>query len=213
MTNKPEQAVFEAVRDKGSHPAGHPFNPDGDALGSLLGLAEILEGLGAAVLLPLRNRCRISIASCSGCGQIQTDMAKVRNSVAQAQGDFLTVCLDCGDAYRLGRNSAELIGFRPLVVIDHHKGNNGAGDADRAASFVHRRDDFRSGRRSGAEVSSRAAECLYARRSTPTPARFVTNPPAVTIFAVAGELVRRGVRPGTDCQQSVRQPAAWGGCA
>ncbi|WP_319586914.1 hypothetical protein [uncultured Desulfobulbus sp.] len=50
MMNTPDQAVLEAVKSKGHILLATHFNPDGDALGSLLGLAEILEGTGKKVL-------------------------------------------------------------------------------------------------------------------------------------------------------------------
>ena len=196
MTSNPEQAVFEAVRDKGHILLATHCNPDGDALGSLLGLAEILEGLGKRVLRYLEEPVSHLYRFLPGCGQIQTDMAKVREFVAQAQGDFLTVCLDCGDVCRLGRNSAELIGFRPVVVIDHHKGNSGFGDG--AWIEPHRSSTgemiFDLAIALGAEVSSRAAECLYAAINTDT-GSFRYESTSSHTFAVAGELVRRGVRP------------------
>jgi len=194
--NTPDQAVLEAIKSKGHILLATHFNPDGDALGSLLGLAEILEGAGKKVLRYLEEPVSHLYRFLPGCGQIQTDLAKVREFVAQAENDFLTVCLDCGDAERLGKNSPELTGFRPLVVIDHHKGNEGFGDSvwiephrSSTAEMVY---DLAVAL--GASISTRAAECLYTAINTDT-GSFRYESTSSHTFAVAGQLVSRGVRP------------------
>lgn len=192
----PEQTVLAAVRAKGNFLLATHFNPDGDALGSLLGLAEILEGMGKRVLRYLEEPVPHLYRFLPGCGQIQIDMDKVREFVARAGNDLLTVCLDCGDEKRLGRNSGELIGFRPIMVIDHHKGNTGFGDG--AWIEPHRSSTgemiFDLADSLGAEISPRAAECLYAAINTDT-GSFRYESTSSHTFAVASELVRRGVRP------------------
>jgi phosphoesterase RecJ-like protein len=196
MMNTPDQAVLEAVKSKGHILLATHFNPDGDALGSLLGLAEILEGTGKKVLRYLEEPVSHLYRFLPGCGQIQTDLVKVREFAAQAENDFLTVCLDCGDAQRLGKNSLELTGFRPLVVIDHHKGNEGFGDGvwiephrSSTAEMVY---DLAVAL--GAGISTRAAECLYTAINTDT-GSFRYESTSSHTFAVAGQLVSRGVRP------------------
>lgn len=119
--SSPEQNLVQAVRDKGHVLLATHFNPDGDALGSLLGLADILEGMGKRVLRFLEDPVSHLYRFLPGCGQIQTDLEAVREFVAQAGDDFLALCLDCGDEHRLGRHSRELVSFRPMMVIDHHK--------------------------------------------------------------------------------------------
>ena len=194
--NDPDQGVLAAVRDKGHLLLTTHCNPDGDALGSLLGLADILEGMGKHVLAYLEEPVPHLYRFLPGCAQTQTDMDKVREFVARAGEDFLSVCLDCGDEKRLGRNSAELIGFRPVMVIDHHKGNNGFGDG--AWIETHRSSTgemiFDLAEALGAEISSKAAECLYVAINTDT-GSFRYESTSCHTFAVAGELVRRGVRP------------------
>ena len=196
MMNTPDQAVLEAVKSKGHILLATHFNPDGDALGSLLGLAEILEGAGKKVLRYLEEPVSHLYRFLPGCGQIQTDLAKVREFVTQAENDFLTVCLDCGDAKRLGKHSPELTGFRPLVVIDHHQGNEGFGDSvwiephrSSTAEMVY---DLAVAL--GAGISTRAAECLYTAINTDT-GSFRYESTSSHTFAVAGQLVSRGVRP------------------
>jgi bifunctional oligoribonuclease and PAP phosphatase NrnA len=194
--NSPDPAVLKAIKESGHILLATHFNPDGDALGSLLGLAEILEGMGKKVCRYLEDPVSHLYRFLPGCGQIQTDMIKVRDFVAAAENDFLTVCLDCSDEKRLGRNSAELVGFLPLAVIDHHPGNSGFGEIvwiethrSSTAEMVY---DLAVAL--GASISTRAAENLYTAINTDT-GSFRYQSTSSHTFAVAGELVSRGVRP------------------
>nr|WP_320011357.1 bifunctional oligoribonuclease/PAP phosphatase NrnA [uncultured Desulfobulbus sp.] len=201
MSN-PESRVLKAVREKGHILLATHYNPDGDALGSLLGLADILEGMGKTVLRYLEEPVTHLYRFLPGCGQTQTDMAAVRSFVAGAGNDFLGLCLDCGDQDRLGRHNQELAGFSPFMVIDHHKGNSGFGDG--AWIEPHRSSTgemvFDLAMALGAEVSERAAECLYTAINTDT-GSFRYESTSSHTFAVAGELVQRGVRPEVIAQQ------------
>ena len=193
----PDSTVTAAVRSKGHVLLATHFNPDGDALGSLLGMADILEGMGKRVFRYLEEPVSHLYRFLPGCGQVQTDMNKVREFVAQAGDDFLGLCLDCGDANRLGRHHSELIGYHPFMVIDHHKGNAGFGDGSwiephrsSTAEMVY---DLAT--TLGAEISARASECLFAAISTDT-GSFRYESTSGHTFAVAGDLVTRGVLPG-----------------
>lgn len=195
MSN-PEQVVREAVRAKGHILLATHFNPDGDALGSLLGLAEILEGMGKKVFRYLEKPVSTLYRFLPGCGQIQTEMAKAREFVNSAGDDFLALCLDCSDTHRLGQYGTELTGFRPLMVIDHHRDRTGFGDGDwiephrsSTAEMVY---DLAVAL--GADISSRAAECLFTGINTDS-GSFRYESAGSHTFAVAGDLVRRGVRP------------------
>jgi phosphoesterase RecJ-like protein len=196
MMSSPDATLLQAVQDKNHILLATHYNPDGDALGSLLGLADILEGMGKQVFRFLEDPVSHLYRFLPGCGQIQTDMEMVREFVARAGDDFLSLCLDCGDADRLGRHSRELIAFRPIMVIDHHQGNDGFGDGawiephrSSTAEMIY---DFAVAL--GGNVSPRAAECLYVAISTDT-GSFQYESTSSHTFAVAGELVRCGVRP------------------
>ena len=192
----PDQTVFAAVQAKGHILLTTHYNPDGDALGSLLGMAEILEGMGKRVLSYLDEPAPPLYRFLPGCAQVQTDITKVRDFVAHAKDDLLTLCLDCGEEKRLGKNSPELMSFRPIMVIDHHQGNKGFGDGAWIESHRSSTGEmiFDLAEALGAEISARAAECLYAAITTDTGSLRYDSTSSHT-FAVAGKLVRRGVRP------------------
>ncbi|MDD2465182.1 MAG: bifunctional oligoribonuclease/PAP phosphatase NrnA [Desulfobulbus sp.] len=200
--SSPDSRVVEGVRGAGHILLATHFNPDGDALGSLLGLADILEGMGKQVVRFLEDPVTHLYRFLPGCGQIQTDIETVKAFVEDAGDDFLTLCLDCGDAHRLGRHSKELVTFAPLMVIDHHKSNDGFGEG--AWIEPHRSSTgemvFDLATALGAEISAKAAECLYVAINTDT-GSFRYESTSSHTFAVAGELVRRGVRPDVVANQ------------
>ena len=194
--SSPETGIRQAILAKGQIILATHSNPDGDALGSLLGLADILEGMGKQVLRYLEETVSPLYRFLPGCGQTQTDIAQVREFADQAGDDLLVLCLDCGDVQRLGRHHEELTDLRPLMVIDHHKGNAGFGDA--AWIEPHRSSTgemiYDLAVALDADISPRAAECLFAAINTDT-GSFRYESTSSHTFVVAGDLVRRGVRP------------------
>lgn len=194
--SSPDARVLEAVRTKGHVLLATHYNPDGDAMGSLLGLADILEGIGKKVLRFLEEPVLPMYQFLPGCAQITTDIEVVRAFVAAAGNDFLFVCLDCGDEQRLGRHHQDLIGMRPLMVIDHHRGNKGFGDGAWIEPFRSSTGEmlYDLAGALDAPISTPAAECLYAAISTDT-GSFQYDSTSLYTFSVAGDLVRRGVRP------------------
>lgn len=194
--NSPDPAVLAAVRDRGHILLMTHFNPDADALGSLLGLAEILEGMGKRVFRYLEESAPAMYRFLPGCAQVQTDMERLREFVAQAGEDILALCLDCGDEGRLGRNSRELMTIRPMAVIDHHKNNTGFGEAawiePQRSSTGEMLYDLAEAL--GAGISLKAAECLYAAISADT-GSFKYDCTSSHTHHVAGHLIRLGARP------------------
>ncbi|MGI6656448.1 MAG: DHH family phosphoesterase [Desulfobulbus sp.] len=194
--SSPEQAICGQIQAKGHILLVTHFNPDGDALGSQLGLADILEGMGKQVLCYLEEPVSPMYRFLPGCSRVQTDIDRVLEFVTGAGDDFLMICLDCGEPRRLGRTSDTLSSFHPMVVIDHHRGNSGFGEA----SWIepHRSSTgemiYDLAGMLGAEISVRAAECLYTAIMTDTGSfRYESTSPHT--FAVAGDLVDKGVRP------------------
>ena len=192
------EAVLAALRKTDNIMLVTHFNPDGDALGSLLGLADILEGLGKRVLPFLEESVSPLYRFLPGCAHVQTDWEKVAEFIEQVHENILLVCLDCGDEHRLGRYRHELMRIKPLIVIDHHQGNNGFGDASWIESHRSSTGEmiFDLARALATDISPKAAECLYAAISTDT-GSFKYDSTSDHTFAVAGELVKLGVRPAS----------------
>ena len=92
------------------------IRPDGDAIGSSLGLALALLDAGKQVQVVLSDGLPASFGHLPGGDLIKT----------QAEGPFdLIICVDCSDLKRVGK---ALDGFqRPDIVIDHHHTNDAFG--------------------------------------------------------------------------------------
>jgi phosphoesterase RecJ-like protein len=89
--------------------------PDGDAIGSLLGMTRLLRGLGKTIVPACQDPPPLALDFLPGIDEI----------VASASGPFdLVISLDCSDADRLGKvmDPATLTSVR-LINIDHHVTN------------------------------------------------------------------------------------------
>lgn len=85
--------------------------PDGDAVGSLLGLGLVLQASGRTVQMALRDGAPENMLHLTGSQQIVTSPA----------GDFDTfIVLDSGDLKRVGQ---EFASRKPDIQIDHHLTN------------------------------------------------------------------------------------------
>ncbi len=93
--------------------------PDGDAIGSLLGLGWALKEQGKWPTLACADAVPENLQFLPGCGEV----------VAKRKGDEdLVVVLDCSDLLRLGSLYDEALFARvPVINIDHHVTNVGFG--------------------------------------------------------------------------------------
>lgn len=102
---------------------GHE-NPDADALGAALAIAALVEARGG------RATVAASDAAPSLYGFIP-GFARVRTDPEPGLPYDLVVLCDCGDLSRAGairERNAALFAATPLLTIDHHASNDGAGD-------------------------------------------------------------------------------------
>ena len=112
---------------------GHE-NPDGDAIGSALGIALALESLGAQAETVFADPVPVMYDFLPGVERVRSALSD------DLEPDLIVVC--DGDLERTGavlRDNAELFGRVPIVNIDHHLSNPGAGavywvDAEAAAT-------------------------------------------------------------------------------
>jgi phosphoesterase RecJ-like protein len=96
--------------------------PDGDAIGSLLGLGWLLEERGLAVTLACQDPVPADVAFLPGSERV---------SHIGPAGHDLAVALDAGDLGRLGSlvDAASWRG-QTTLVLDHHISNPGYGDVN-----------------------------------------------------------------------------------
>lgn len=165
------------------------IHPDADALGSQLGLADILSSLGKRVFL-------YGEEPVSHLYDFLPGAAGISNELPALQAFDCAVALDCGDAYRLGENLESLLTVKPMVVIDHHAGHRDFGDQRwvdprRAATGEM---IYELALALEAEISPAAAYCLYTAIVADTGSFKYSSTTAET-FRVARELVNKGVKP------------------
>ncbi|HEX3054406.1 MAG TPA: bifunctional oligoribonuclease/PAP phosphatase NrnA [Aggregatilineaceae bacterium] len=98
-------------------------NPDGDAIGSMLGLAHGLRHMGKAITAVVDGGVPVDLQFLPGAG----DVLPLLDGVAAD----LTIAVDCGDESRMGQaGQAALQTGVPLINLDHHRTNTLFGQAN-----------------------------------------------------------------------------------
>ncbi|UCE26570.1 MAG: bifunctional oligoribonuclease/PAP phosphatase NrnA [Candidatus Coatesbacteria bacterium] len=166
------------------------INPDGDAVGSVLGVAEVLSGAGKNVIVVPPKNVSAKYGFLSGWGLF------LKPWESKKSVDLL-ICLDAGEADRLPKGARELLhAGTPTVNIDHHVSNDGFGTASwinaTAPSTTYM--VYALFKEGGYEITAAAAEALYVGLMTDTGGFSYTNATAEA-FAMAAELVGMGVKP------------------
>ncbi|SCL30549.1 phosphoesterase RecJ domain-containing protein [Micromonospora nigra] len=168
-------------------------NPDGDALGSMLGFALGLRRLGV-------RRLQATFPGPPEVPEPFRGMPGLDLLVSEADADpepDLVVCFDAAGASRLGGLADRLTGPGPALVLDHHASNTGFGDVNlvdpaAAATSVVAEELLA---RLGVPLDAGIAECLYVALTTDTGSfRFEATTPAVHLMAA--RLLATGIRPG-----------------
>jgi len=190
--------IFIAAISSASHVvlATH-VNPDGDALGSLLGFADILKGLGKEVFSYLEEPVSPLYDFLPGTDSVQYDLDTLREFVAQAgEKNVVTVILDCGAVDRLGKAQNAILANSPVLVIDHHYGHRKFGDELWLESSWSSTGEmvYELALGLGAAVSENAAFCLYVAIVTDT-GSFKYECTSQRTMRIAADLIEKGVRP------------------
>ncbi len=171
-------------------------HPDGDALGSLFALADILRSLGKKVFCYLEEPISHHYDFLPNTFQANTSLEEFRQFVVEAEGDLIMIGLDCGDDERLGKSKTEFLQIEPFLVIDHHRSHRAFG----TISWV---DPCRSStgemvyelaQALNATISYECAYNLYVAICTDTGSfRYECTSPRT--MHIAADLLEKGVRP------------------
>jgi len=188
------QKIAALIRSRASAALLCHVHPDGDALGSMLGLALALERLGKRVV-------RVSSDGVPPPYDFLPRSRAVRRTLPRTLPP-LGIVLDCDGPARLGAVGRRAAKIRQIVVIDHHatgKPFRGVRWVDPRASAV------------GEQVSellaaldvpldTDIATCLYTAILTDT-GRFSYSNVTPRALRTAGRLVQAGADPGAIFQQ------------
>ncbi|MEU6022068.1 bifunctional oligoribonuclease/PAP phosphatase NrnA [Micromonospora sp. NPDC047134] len=168
-------------------------NPDGDALGSMLGFGLGLRQLGVGRLQ----------ATFPGPLEIPEPLLGLPGQellVPATEADpepDLVICFDAASESRLGELAGRLTGPGTALVLDHHASNPGFGDVNlidpgAAATSVVAEELLA---RLGVSLDPGIAECLYVALSTDT-GSFRFEATTVAVHEMAARLLATGIRPG-----------------
>lgn len=178
------------------------INPDGDALGSLIGLGVGLEALGKKVTFLSADGVPETLAFLPGADRVQ--------ATTERRNFDLGIGLDAGDLKRLGVN-ADVVTSAPVVMdIDHHVTGGQFGqvrllDAATASTAELVYDLLLA---LGIELTPEIAQCLLCGVLTDTGSfRFSNTKPRT--MAVGGALIALGASP-TTIYESVYENASFG---
>lgn len=166
---------------------GTHVDPDGDAIGSLLGLRHLLEAAGHVVTAACQDPPPGDVAFLPGAADL------VATPPDPARHD-LAVALDAADAERLGRLHDPAVWSRlPTLVLDHHASNPGFGELNLILPGLSSTAEVvvRVAEAAGWTPGADAATCLLTGIVTDT-LGFRTTSTTPDTLAAAGRLMARG---------------------
>lgn len=163
---------------------GH-IRPDGDCLGSTLGLYNYLRlnypDIRAAVYL---EEASIKFSYLGGFDQIRHE--------ADGEHYDMCVCLDCGDLERLGEFSSLFKDARKSLCMDHHVTNTRFADTNLVEAETSSTCEVLYGQLDSGKIDKTVAECLYTGIIHDTGVFKYSCTSPVTM-EIAGKLMAKGI--------------------
>src|SRR5215468_1323756 len=92
-------------------------NPDGDALGSMLGTTLALRELGKDVVMYLAGTAP------TPAEYAFLDLSDVARTLPADLGERVLLALDCANVRRIGEDSSVVDGAKLVLNVDHHHDN------------------------------------------------------------------------------------------
>ncbi|MGI6128898.1 MAG: DHH family phosphoesterase [bacterium] len=165
------------------------IDPDGDAIGSLLGLGLALTSQGLRVNMVSPDGVPPSFRFLPGADEVLTSLPPFKEPI-------VVVVLDCGDLDRLGSIAQQVSLQLNVINIDHHPTNTNFGtinwiepEASATAEMV-----FFLLRCLAIPITEETATCLYTGIHTDTGGFRYQNTTA-RVHKVVGQLINTGVKP------------------
>src|SRR5690242_14037615 len=181
------QAVADAIRANDKLVVVTHENPDGDALGSMLGAALALRELGKDVVMYLAGTAP------TPAEYAFLDLSDVTRGLPADLGERVVLALDCANVRRIGEDSSVVDGAKLVLNVDHHHDNSRFGDvavvADEASSTAEIVRDLIG--LLGVGLTPEIAEALYVGLVTDT-GRFQYTNTTPKALRLAADLVEAG---------------------
>lgn len=176
----------DILKEKRSVALGGHIRPDGDCVGSSLGLYMYLKEqypeLEADVYLEEVPEA-YSIISC-------TD--EVKSRIPESKKYDLFICLDCGDLGRLGFSSQLFENAGETLCIDHHVSNSSFADMNYIVPDASSTSELVFTLLDSSKISRRVAEALYMGIAHDTGV-FQYSCTSPETMEIAAELMRKGI--------------------
>jgi phosphoesterase RecJ-like protein len=181
------QAVADAIRAHDRFVVVAHENPDGDALGSLIGMTFALRALGKDAVMFLAGDAPLP-------GEYRfLPLADLRRSLPDDMEERVLLAVDCANERRIGPDDEPLQRAKLVIDVDHHHDNSRFGavnvvvpDASSTAEIV--RDLLRE---LDVALTPEIAEALYVALVTDT-GRFQYTNTTPKALRLAAELVEAG---------------------
>jgi phosphoesterase RecJ-like protein len=164
--------------------------PDGDAIGSVLALAEVLDQLGCKADVILSDPIPATYSALPNLDRIHLTASAID---VDPTGTVPAILLECDGIARTGLNGLE---GRTLINIDHHASGRPFGSinwidehACAVAAMI-----YRIARAAGVTITPSMATCLYAAILSDTGAFTYASTTAHT-FALVHDLAAHGANP------------------
>lgn len=178
--------VIEVIENKQNFAITTHVRPDGDGIGSSLGLYWLLRSLGKNAEVLLRDEIPSSYKDLPGASEVK--------KVAEVNGKYDAIfVIECSDIGRPGIRNLE---NQLIINIDHHSSCEHFGNVnwiDATASAVGEM-IYNLCKAIGGKVTKEIAECVYLALVTDTGSFHFPNTTERTL-KVASELVKVGVKP------------------
>ncbi len=189
MMDKRFDEVIREIKKGGKFLTVSHVSPEGDAVGSLLGITLALRSLGKDVTAYLEDPVPEVFEFLPGAGTIVHSL--------EGAGPFdATFAVDCGQKERLGKGFMKLKEPGLIINIDHHATNDRFGginvvepDASAAGELV-----YDLVKAASIKITRDIATNLYVAIHTDT-GSFRYSSASAESFMKAGELVKAGVNP------------------
>lgn len=199
--------LLDALKNGGDILCVSHVAPDGDAVGSLLGMAWILRALEMHPVLALEDPIPEEHRSLPGAQDVITSADAEYDSAVREHSFDVIVCLDASSADRMGTAyNPPVHDQATLVVIDHHITNTGFGDvswvepgcAATCQMLVYLADTLE------VPLDGEVAECLLTGIVTDTLA-FRTSNTSADVLGAAMRLMQGGADLATITQRTVNR--------
>jgi len=188
------ERIVEAIRESNTICIVGHIRPDGDCIGSQLGLTLALVNAGKKVTCWNQDTLPAKLAF--------LDSKKLIDKPEAGRQFDCVIATDCASLERLG-TAGECIADRKLLVnIDHHTSNTRYGDMNWIAAREPSTGEliFRLLKAGNWPITPSIADCLFTAVSTDTGSfQYPTTRPAT--YHVAAELVKRGANLAKICDE------------